>query len=215
MRNVFRRRRREQPEQVGEQESAAPTRESGPWDADEPHPETDRIDLGGLRLPHNADFDVRLASVGDQHVGVVVLYEDSSLQLQALAAPRSSGLWDEIKTKILAQAKHLEEREGPFGSELAGEMRTDGETRPARYLGIDGPRWFLLAVISGKAAADESVAEAYIDFIKDVVVVRGDEPMAREEAIPLRRPNEQPGGEGDERPALNPFKRGPEISEIR
>ncbi|TDD16118.1 DUF3710 domain-containing protein [Nonomuraea diastatica] len=198
-----------------EQESAAPTRESGPWDADEPHPDTDRIDLGGLRLPHNPDFDVRLASVGDQHVGVVALYEDSSLQLQALAAPRSSGLWDEVKAKILAQAKHLEEQEGPFGSELTGEMKADGNTRPARYLGIDGPRWFLLAVISGKAALDESIAAAYIDFIKDVVIVRGDEPMAREEPIPLRRPNEPGAEQQQEQQGLNPFKRGPEISEIR
>ncbi|WP_433431229.1 DUF3710 domain-containing protein [Nonomuraea sp. CA-141351] len=212
---MFRRRRREQPEEVAGQEPAAPMRESGPWDADEPHPESDRIDLGGLRLPYNPDFDVRLASVGDQHVGVVVLYEESSLQLQALAAPRSSGLWDEVKTKILAQSKQLEEREGPFGSELAGEMRIDGATRPARYIGVDGPRWFLLAVISGKAALDENVAAAYIDFVKDVVVVRGDEPMAREEPIPLRRPNEQVSEKADERPGLNPFKRGPEISEIR
>ncbi|MEV0620659.1 DUF3710 domain-containing protein [Nonomuraea sp. NPDC050404] len=213
---MFRRRRREQPEQAVEQEQAVPKRESGPWDADEPHPESDRIDLGGLRLPHNPDFDVRLASVGDQHVGVVVLYEESSLQLQALAAPRGSGLWDEVKTKILAQAKHLEEREGPFGSELAGEMQVDGAGRPARYLGIDGPRWFLLAVISGKAAVDDAVAAAYLDFIKDVVVVRGNDPMAREEPIALRRPNEQAAaGEAAEGPGLNPFKRGPEITEIR
>ncbi|MCK2217544.1 DUF3710 domain-containing protein [Actinomadura sp. ATCC 31491] len=213
---MFRRRRREQPETVAEHEQAAPTRESGPWDADEPHPDNDRIDLGGLRLPHNPDFDVRLASVGDQHVGVVVIHGESTLQLQALAAPRSSGLWDEVKTKIRAQAKELEEREGPFGAELAGELPTDAGPRPARYLGVDGPRWFLLAVISGPGAHDEAVAGAFVDFVKDVVVVRGDEPMAREEPIPLRRPNEQAGGDGpEERPGLNPFKRGPEISEIR
>ncbi|MEU6710209.1 DUF3710 domain-containing protein [Nonomuraea sp. NPDC046802] len=211
---MFRRRRREQPEQAVDQESAAPERETGPWDADEPHPDTDRIDLGGLRLPHNPDFDVRLASVGDQHVGVVVLYEENSLQLQALAAPRSSGLWDEIKTKIRAQAKDLEEREGPFGTELTGEMKVDGDVRPARYLGIDGPRWFLLGVISGSGAFDEAVAGAFVELIKDVVVVRGDEPMAREEPIPLRRPNET-ADETDERPSFNPFRRGPEISEIR
>ncbi|MEU4508876.1 DUF3710 domain-containing protein [Nonomuraea wenchangensis] len=213
---MFRRRRREQPDAVAEQEQAAPTRESGPWDADEPHPDSERIDLGGLRLPHNPDFEVRLASVGDQHVGVVVISGENTLQLQALAAPRSSGLWDEVKTKIRAQAKDLEEREGPFGTELAGELRVDGATRPARYLGVDGPRWFLLAVISGPGAYDEAVAGAFVDFVKDVVVVRGDEPMAREEPIPLRRPNEQGSGDqGDDRPALNPFKRGPEISEIR
>lgn len=190
-------------------------RETGPWDADEPHPDNDRIDLGGLRLPHNPDFDVRLASVGDQHVGVVVLYQESTLQLQALAAPRSSGLWDEVKTKIRGQAKDLTEQEGPFGSELTGEIKAEGGPRSVRYLGIDGPRWFLLGVVSGKGTHDEAISEAFVDFIKDVVVVRGDEPMAREEPIPLRRPNEQTGEVADQGPGLNPFKRGPEISEIR
>ncbi|GGS69051.1 DUF3710 domain-containing protein [Nonomuraea sp. WAC 01424] len=201
---------------MADQEPAAPTHESGPWDADEPHPDTDRIDLGGLRLPHNPDFDVRLASLGDQHVGVVVLYEDSSLQLQALAAPRTAGLWDEVKTKIMAQAKTLEERQGPFGTELAGEVNIDGDVRAARYIGVDGPRWFLLAAITGPGALDERVSGAFIDFVKDVVVVRGDEPMAREEPITLSRPHErQAAGEPDERPAFSPFKRGPEISETR
>ncbi|MDP4508786.1 DUF3710 domain-containing protein [Nonomuraea turcica] len=216
---MFRRRRRhEQPEQAAahEQEPAVPTRESGPWDADEPHPDTDRIDYGGLRLPDIPDFDLRPATVGDQHVSVVVRYDDSMLSLQALAAPRSSGLWDDVKTKIRTQAKDLEEREGPFGTELSGEVKAaDGTVMPVRYLGIDGPRWLLLALISGKAARDEAVFEAFADFIKDVVVVRGDEPMAREEPIPLRRPNEQTGEKAEERPGYDPFRRGPEISEIR
>ncbi|MFG1942791.1 DUF3710 domain-containing protein [Nonomuraea sp. NPDC048826] len=212
---MFRRRRRgEQAEQVAEVTPAAPTRESGPWDADEPHPDTDRIDLGGLRLPHNPAFDVRLASVGDKHVGVVVLWEESSLQLQALAAPKSSGLWEEIRAKIRGAAKTLEEREGPFGVELAGKVTVEGADRPARYLGVDGPRWFLLGVVNGRAAIDEELAAAFTDFIKDIVVVRGDEPMAREESIPLRRPSDQPTEQGEPQ-SLNPFKRGPEISEIR
>jgi hypothetical protein len=214
--NVFRRRRREQPEQAVEQGvPAAPARDSGPWDAEEPHPDTDRIDLGGLRLPHNPDFDVRLASVGDQHVGVVVLYEGNQLQLQALAAPKSLGLWDEVRTKIRSGVAGLEEREGPFGPELTGLVVTDGTIRPTRYMGIDGPRWFLLAVINGAAAADEALATPYLDFVKDVVVVRGDDPMAREEPIPLRRPSDPSAEAPEDQTGLNPFKRGPEISEIR
>ncbi|WP_240197184.1 DUF3710 domain-containing protein [Nonomuraea lactucae] len=211
---MFRRRRREQPEKVAAEVPAAPMRESGPWDADEPHPDHDRIDLGGLRLPHNPDFDVRLASVGDQHVGVVVIHEESTLQLQALAAPKTLGLWDEVKTKILQQLTSLEERQGPFGVELTGEITAEGVTRPARYIGVDGPRWFLLAIVHGKAAADDDAAEPFLAFLRDVVVVRGSEPMAREEPIPLRRPNEQ-ASQGDDRPGFNPFRRGPEISEIR
>jgi hypothetical protein len=210
---VFRRRRREQAKHAAGETVAAPTREYGPWDADEPHPDHDRIDLGGLRLPHNAAFDVRLASVGDQHVGVVVLWEESSLQLQALAAPKSGGLWEEIKTKIKSSAKTLEERDGVFGTELAGQVTVEGATRPARYIGIDGPRWFLLAVVNGRAAVDDQVAAAFLDFVKDIVVVRGDEPMAREESIPLRRPSD-PADEVDDEP-INPFRRGPEISETR
>jgi hypothetical protein len=58
------------------------------------------------------------------------------------------------------------------------------------------------------------VADVLLDFVRDVVVVRGTEPMAREEPITLRRPNEQPA-EPDEQEEFNPFKRGPEISEIR
>ncbi|MDA0640798.1 MULTISPECIES: DUF3710 domain-containing protein [Nonomuraea] len=211
---MFRRRRREQQEQVAEATAQAPTRESGPWDADEPHPDTERIDLGGLRLPHNPAFDVRLASVGDQHVGVVVLWEESSLQLQALAAPKSSGLWEEVRAKIKNAAKTLEEREGPFGAELVGKVTVEGSDRAARYMGVDGSRWFLLAVVNGRAAVDDELAAAFVDFIKDIVVVRGDEPMAREESIPLRRPNDQAAAEQPE-VRENPFRRGPEISEIR
>lgn len=212
---MFRRRRREQPEPAAEVESQAPTRESGPWDADEAHPDNDRIDLGGLRVPHNPDFEIRLASLGDQHVGLVVLYEESTLQLQALAAPKTGGLWDEIRVKLHTGGATLQESEGPFGTELTGKVNAEGTERPVRYVGLDGPRWLLLGVISGRAALDEQVAEALVDFIRDVVVVRGDEPMAREEAITLRRPNEQAAEEADESPGLNPFKRGPEISEIR
>ncbi|MFG3442048.1 DUF3710 domain-containing protein [Nonomuraea sp. NPDC047897] len=211
---MFRRRRHEQSERVVPEEATAPMRESGPWDAEEPHPDTDRIDLGGLRLPHNPDFDVRLASVGDQHIGVVAIHGESTLQLQALAAPKTLGLWDEVKTKVMQQVSTLRERPGPFGTELTGEITTEGVARPARYIGVDGPRWCLLAIVHGDAAADDAAAGPFLDFLRDVVVVRGDEPMAREEPIVLRRPSE-PGAETDDRPGLNPFKRGPEISEIR
>ncbi|MET7461786.1 DUF3710 domain-containing protein [Nonomuraea sp. NPDC005501] len=213
---MFRRRRREHPQGPADSAKAPaePMRESGPWDSDEPHPEHDRVDLGGLLLPHNPDFDVRLASVGDQHIGVVVIHDDSTLQLQALAAPRSMGLWDEVRIKITQQVPSLQEREGPFGTELSGEITADGQTRQARYLGVDGPRWFLLAVVHGPAAADEALAAPFLDFLRDVVVVRGTEPMAREEPIALRRPNEH-GVPDEDRTGLNPFRRGPEISEIR
>ncbi|MFI6904922.1 DUF3710 domain-containing protein [Nonomuraea sp. NPDC050394] len=212
---MFRRKRREQDPVAEESAAREPGRESGPWDADETHPESDRIDLGGLRVPHHPAFDIRLAAMGDQHVSVIALYEESTLQVQAMAAPKSSGLWDEVRTKITSTASGLSVSEGPLGPELRGEVESDGERRQIRYLGVDGPRWLLLAIISGRAALDEKVAEEFLDFVRDIVVVRGSDPMAREEAIPLRRPNENTPEQEASDPGLNPFQRGPEISEIR
>ncbi|MFD0884340.1 DUF3710 domain-containing protein, partial [Streptosporangium algeriense] len=89
-----------------------------------------------------------------------------------------------------------------------------------RYIGVDGPRWFLRAVISGRAVQDAEIAAVLEGVVGDIVVVRGDEPMAPKESIELRLPPEarQPAGQQpaeQEVPDLNPFERGPEIAEIR
>ncbi|GAA3081901.1 hypothetical protein GCM10010485_19970 [Streptosporangium carneum] len=89
-----------------------------------------------------------------------------------------------------------------------------------RYIGVDGPRWFLRAVVSGRAEPSEEVTATLEGVVRDIVVVRGDEPMAPKEAIELRLPPEarqaveQQAG-GRDTPDLNPFDRGPEIAEIR
>lgn len=159
-----------------------------------------------MRIPHQPGFDIRLAAMGDQHVSVVALYEESTLQVQALAAPKTQGLWDEVRSKIKSGAAELTEQEGPLGTELVGQVEAEGELRPIRYLGVDGPRWVLLAIISGRAVLDEKVAAEFLDFVQDIVVVRGGDPMAREEAIPLHRPTDQSAEEQGEAPELNPSK---------
>jgi hypothetical protein len=87
---------------------------------------------------------------------------------------------------------------------------------------VDGPRWFLRAVFTG-AAVDGAKAGAVEDMVRSLVVVRGQEAMAPRELLPLKLPEvpgenqpqgaqEAAGGSGDD---LNPFERGPEITEIR
>ncbi|SDR30381.1 DUF3710 domain-containing protein [Thermostaphylospora chromogena] len=223
---MFRRRRakREITAEPAVQE-APPMRESGPWDADEPHPERERVDLGGLRLPVGEGFEVQLNVAGDEIVGALVLVGDSALQVHAFAAPKSTGIWDEVRTELAAGVKdaggRVEEREGPFGVELAGKVPVEGQgEQPVRYIGIDGPRWFLRAVLSGKAATDPAAAETLENVIRDIVVVRGEEPMPPKEPIRLRLPAEarqamEQHASRDKKPDFNPFKRGPEITEIR
>jgi hypothetical protein len=231
---VFGRRRREESPAVAEEVQQAeeveraeqvPAREPGPWDSEEPHPERERVDLGGMRLPVDPGFEVQLNLAGDQIVGAVVMFNESALQVHAFAAPKRSGIWDEVRGELAEGVKSsggtAEEREGPFGVELAAQVPAEGGApQPARYIGVDGPRWFLRAVISGKAALDAEVAATLEGVIRDIVVVRGDEPMAPKEAIELRLPPEARNAmeqqeTGGDVPDLSPFERGPEIAEIR
>ncbi|MBB4916442.1 DUF3710 domain-containing protein [Streptosporangium saharense] len=230
---MFRRSRREEPpalaeevEQTEERGEEPRTRPSGPWDSAEPYPERERVDLGGLRLPVDSGFEVQLNLAGEQIVGAVVMVEDSALQVHAFAAPRRSGIWDEVRSDLAEGVRSaggtVEQREGPFGPELAARIPAEGanEPQPVRYIGVDGPRWFLRAVISGRAVVDEDVAAILEGVVRDIVVVRGDEPMAPKESIELRLPPEARQAaerqEADpEVPDLNPFERGPEIAELR
>jgi hypothetical protein len=165
---------------------------------------------------------------------------NSAVQLQAFAAPRprrrpeeagapkkESGIWPEIRAEIAAsvtrQGGTADEVPGPFGTELLARIpsrTSDGRTshQPARFAGIDGPRWFLRAVFHGEAAYDPQKAETLEGFVRDVVVVRGQDAMAPRELLALRLPDapqEAPPEEGEERAPLQPFRRGPEITEVR
>src|SRR4051812_9251780 len=133
--------------------------------------------------------------------GVAVLLGGSAVLLHAYAAPRSEGIWDEIRAEIAAgvtrQGGTADEVEGRFGTELLARLpvRTaDGRTghQAQRFAGVDGPRWFLRAVFQGPAAQDAAAAEVLEDVVRDVVVVRGAEAMAPRELLPLRLPDAVP-----------------------
>jgi hypothetical protein len=91
--------------------------------------------------------------------------------------------------------------DGPFGPELAGTILATppaqpGQAppqpvrRPARFLGVDGPRWFLRGMMSGPAAAEPEAAAELEQAFRAIVVVRGSEPMPVREPLPLTLPAE-------------------------
>ncbi|MGB4135503.1 MAG: DUF3710 domain-containing protein, partial [Microbacterium sp.] len=57
-----------------------------------------------------------------------------------------------------------------------------------RFVGVDGPRWFLRGVIGGDAASDPAAAEQVEDLFRSIVVVRGATPMPPRDLIPLKMP---------------------------
>jgi hypothetical protein len=179
---------------------------SGPWDsADAPDDGVPRIDLGSIRLPALPGTDLRVELNPQQKViGATLRAGDSLLQVSAFAAPRAGGIWDGVREDLAKSASgqggSLREVEGPFGPELAGTIVTapppqPGQAtppqpvrRPARFLGVDGPRWFLRGMISGPAASSPEAAAALEAAFRGIVVVRGTEPMPVREQLPLTLP---------------------------
>jgi Protein of unknown function (DUF3710) len=207
----------------------------GPWDVTDDVPETERIDFGSLRVPVREGFEVQVSMAEDQPAWVTVVRGDSGLQLQAFAAPKTDGLWADVRAEIADEVAKAggesEEADGPFGVEVRARIAAPGPAgpggaggrHPVRFLGVDGPRWFLRGVISGPAAARDDIAGPLEEVFADVVVVRGEHPVPPRDLLEIRLPEEAlqalaeeaEQAEGNPWGGADPFERGPEITETR
>ncbi|MET0734125.1 MAG: DUF3710 domain-containing protein [Microbacterium sp.] len=188
------------PSGAGEKSAIEDRATNGPFDETEANPVRPYIDLGGIKILPREGLNLRL-EVEEQTKRIVAVgldYADSTLQVQPFAAPRTAGLWaetrDQIRDQVRQQGGRVEEREGPLGPELLAEVpivaTADGSAgmRLARFVGVDGPRWFLRGVIGGAATADVDAAAKVEDLFRSIVVVRGGSPMPPRDLIPLRMP---------------------------
>lgn len=170
----------------------------GPFDEhDAPEDEVVRVDLGALRMPVGPGLDVRLeVNEAQQVIAVTLAGRHGTMQLGVFAAPRNEGIWDDVRAEIAAsmntQRGQAKERlDGPFGTELSGKLPGEGGApTPVRFIGVDGPRWFLRAMLVGAVATDDVKAEPYLQALRQVVVVRGNEPLPVREPVELRLPRD-------------------------
>jgi hypothetical protein len=212
----------------------AVVRPDGPYDAGEvPEDGITRLDLGGLRVPGAEGMELRLELDEASEVvqAVTVVHGDSTMQLMAFAAPRTEGIWDDVREEIrksLASQGLVDQVESEWGTELHATLTVanpQGQSimQPVRFVGIDGPRWFVRALFGGRAARDAEAAAGLEAVLRACVVVRGTDPMAPGDPLPLQVPGEVPDGitrnaepeERNDRPPLTMPARGPEITEIR
>jgi hypothetical protein len=183
------------------------------------------VDLGALLIAPREGLQLRLEveEATQRVVAVTMDLEGSSLQLQAFAAPRSEGLWDEIREQIGqsvgGQGGQVEEIPGDYGVELVAKLPAgapDGSQgyRVARFVGVDGPRWFLRGVFGGEAALDREAAAGLEDLFRKIVVIRGENPMPPRDLLQLRLPKDASGPVPPAAPDLQQPERGPEITQI-
>ncbi|MCG3044476.1 DUF3710 domain-containing protein [Streptomyces fenghuangensis] len=211
-------------------------RPDGPWDVSELHaPGEGRVDLGGMFVPGVPGMELRVEVAGDAIVAATIVLKDSAVQLQAFAAPKREGIWDEVREEIASGITQkggiIDEVEGPLGWELRAQVPVrlpDGNSgmQVVRFVGVDGPRWFLRGVISGQGAVQPQAAGLLEQIFRDTVVVRGDSPMAPRDPIVLKLPDDAqmvPDGVQQEQAqegsrfagGIDKLQRGPEITEVR
>lgn len=166
----------------------------GPFDfADAPKAE--RVDLGSILLPGIDGVEIRLQAGEDGAIQQIVLvHGQNALQLGAFAAPRSEGLWDEVRAEIrkslFDDGVGAQEVPGRWGTELRARLRTQTGFDDLRFIGVDGPRWMLRAVFQGPAAVDPALGGPLNECLAGLVVRRDDQARPTREALPLRLPEE-------------------------
>lgn len=227
-------------ETADDRASAGPgfDRSEGPWDVTEV-PDSDevvRVDFGSIQVPGVDGMSISLEAdeASGQFVAVTVGLEEGAVQLQAFASPRSGGFWDEVRAEIAkgisGSGGVVDDEVGPLGSQLRANVPAttpEGQNvlQSVRFVGVEGPRWLLRGVMLGAAAGDPRLSELFEDVFRGCVVVRGQQPMAPGDLVPLRLPPDleaamaegegidDDGSDGEQVPP-SPFERGPEITEI-
>jgi hypothetical protein len=184
---------------VNEKSAAADREITGPFDSSEVSAVQPFIDLGAIKIIPRSGLQLRLdiEESTKRLIAATLEIDGSTLQVQVFAAPRSEGLWNEIRNQVadqvLRQGGSADHVVGVFGPELRASVPTaDGTHRDIRFVGVDGPKWFLRGVISGPAATSSARAAIVEDVFRSIVVNRGSEPLAPRDVLTLRVPA-QPG----------------------
>ena len=190
-------------------------RGAGPWDITEidldiePLPGRARIDLGSIIITGfgGAELRLQVSEETQQIVSAMLIKGDSALELGAYAAPRSGGLWPELRQEIIDAATEAGGSaavvEGPFGVELRRLLPVttpDGEQgyQPSRMWVVEGPRWLLRGILYGQAALEDGLEPPVADLLtafREVIVRRGEEAKAPGDLLPLTIPSDvEPAG---------------------
>lgn len=172
--------------------------ENGPFDVDELGMLTPYLDFGSLRISPVQGITIR-ADVEEQTKRIVSLsleQDGHKLQVQAFSTSKSDGLWDftmnAIAKGITEQNGIAEIIQGALGPELRVQtsVTENGKRflRESRFIGVDGPRWFLRGVLTGPEIYQPDTYMKLVSLFRSVAVNRGDTPLPPGELLPITLP---------------------------
>lgn len=174
---------------------------NGPFDVSEIGLLTPYLDFGAIRIAPKPGVLIR-ADIDDNSKRVVAItleIENHRLQLQAFAASKTEGIWgsalESIEQAITAQGGTAERISGLLGPEIkaAVPVTENGRQtlRDSRFIGVDGPRWFLRGLLSGPELYSQTRYLGLIELFRSVGVNRGEVPMPPGDLLPLSIPVQQ------------------------
>jgi hypothetical protein len=174
---------------------------AGPFDISEIGLLTPYLDFGSLRIAPKPGVLVR-ADVDDNTKRIVAItleLEGHRIQLQAFAASKAAGIWagalDAIEAAIATQGGSSERIQGLLGPEIKAVVPvSEGDNRSlreSRFIGVDGPRWFLRGVLTGPELYSQTRYQALIELFRSVGVNRGELPLPPGDLLPLSIPVQQ------------------------
>jgi hypothetical protein len=164
----------------------------GPFDeADAPDDGIARLNLGSVLLPvpDGAQLQVEMEQPGVVKA-VHVVTPSGQMTVNAYAAPRSGGLWESVCAELAEQLKTdgaaVRSAQGEWGQELMASL---GDLS-LRFIGVDGPRWMLRALVAGPHDQAAQAAHGLRVLVRGTVVIRGQQPMPVSLPLPIQLPDE-------------------------
>lgn len=174
---------------------------NGPFDISEIGLLTPYLDFDSIRIAPKPGLVVRadIDEVNNRVVAITLETEGHRIQLQAFAASKVDGMWEAtlaaIENAITEQGGSAQRVEGLLGPEIKAGVPVieDGVRmlRESRFIGVDGPRWFLRGVMTGQDLAHPPRYQALVDLFRSVVVSRGETPLPPGDLLPLAIPVQQ------------------------
>ncbi len=174
---------------------------NGPFDVSEIGLLTPYLDFESIRIAPKPGLVVRadIDEVNNRVVAITLEEDGHRLQLQAFAASKIDGMWEQtllaLEQAVTDQGGSTQRIDGALGPEIKAGIPVveDGQRllKESRFIGVDGPRWFLRGVLTGPDLSHPPRYLSLIELFRSVGVSRGETPLPPGDLLPLSIPVQQ------------------------